>query len=70
MDIHPWTKYELARMRDEERLLSARDALRARELREPELVGGVAKAGATSWLDRLLRRDPVADGATVRTRPV
>jgi hypothetical protein len=37
MDIqHPWTKYEVARLRDEERLLRAREAMRAHEVREEQ----------------------------------
>ena len=53
MDIHPWTKYEVARLRDEERLLRARDAARAAELhrRGPEI-----QPSAPSLLDRLRRR--------------
>jgi hypothetical protein len=34
MAIHPWTMYEIARMRDEERLTRARSAMLAREIRE------------------------------------
>jgi hypothetical protein len=35
MDLqHPWTKYEIARLRDEERLVRAREAMRALEARE------------------------------------
>ena len=69
MDIHPWTNYEIARIRDEERLLRARDAMRARELRD---LGAEVGAGvrAASWLHRLRRRDPVADQASVSPRPV
>jgi hypothetical protein len=70
MDIHPWTKYEMARLHDEERLLRARDAMRARELRDSDVgdVGVGARAG--SWLGRLRRREPVADQGSVRPRPV
>ena len=70
MDIHPWTKYEIARIRDEERLLRARAAMQVRELRsaDPGEVG--ESAPAVSWLDRLRRREVAADGATVRARPV
>lgn len=68
MDIHPWTKYEVARIRDEERLLRARAAMQVRELRTSEDVGESARAA--SWLDRLRRRDVAADGATIRARPV
>ena len=39
MDTHPWTNYEIARLRDEERLLHAREARLARrpELARPNL---------------------------------
>ncbi len=68
--FHPWTKYEIVRLRDEERLLRARDAMRVREFRESQRDGDATTARAGSWLDRLRRRQPVADGATVRARPV
>ncbi len=68
--FHPWTKYEIARLRDEERLLRARDAMHVRELRESNLDGDGTIARPVSWLDRLRRRQPVTDGATVRPRPV
>jgi len=59
MDIHPWTKYELARIRDEERLLRARDAALAAEARRAKVVESPDGASsAISWLDRLLRREP------------
>jgi hypothetical protein len=70
MDIHPWTKYEIARLRDEERLLRARDAMHLRELRESQLGGTGTTARTASWLDRLRRREPAAEGATSRPRPV
>lgn len=60
MDIHPWTKYEIARMRDEERLLRARSALRAVEIREARRAEAQAAKSAkptrVSFLDRLRRR--------------
>ena len=70
MDVHPWTRYEIARMRDEERLLRARAAMRANELRRSDVdeIGGSARAG--SWLGRLRRQKVAADGAAVRARPV
>jgi hypothetical protein len=69
MDIHPWTKYEVARIRDEERLLRARAAFHARELRASDTVedGGLAHS---SWFDRLRRRNVVAEAPTVRARPI
>jgi hypothetical protein len=54
---HPWTRYETARMRDEERLLRARSAMlvqEAREARRSELQRG-EPARATSWLERIRR---------------
>jgi hypothetical protein len=66
MDIHPWTKYEIARMRDEERLLRARAAVQARELRRSDVDD--VDATARSWLDRILRRGAVAGRTPARTR--
>ncbi len=59
MDIHPWTNYEIARLRDEERLHLARAAMRSLEAREarssqPEKTGA---RNASSWLDRIRRRE-------------
>jgi len=70
MDIHPWTKYEIARLRDEERLLRARSAMRASEARRARDVeqAGRAQAGE-SVLNRLRRlglgvkRAPASSGA-------
>ena len=70
MDIHPWTKYEVARIRDEEGLLRARAAMQVRELRRSDADEIGESARAVSWLDRLRRREVAADGATVRARPV
>lgn len=57
MDInHPWTKYEMARLRDEERLLRARAAMRAVELRDAEPTVVVQERETISLLDRILRR--------------
>lgn len=65
MDInHPWTKYEMARLRDEERLLRARAALRAVEVREARHLEQESHRQPTvSLLARILRRDVVADQA-------
>ena len=63
MDTHPWTNYEIARLRDEERLLHAREARLVQEARagEPQL----AVAGpADSLIARLMRR-----GLAVRRAP-
>jgi len=57
MDInHPWTNYELARLRDEERLFRARAAMRAVELRDAEPTVVVEQRESITLLDRLLRR--------------
>lgn len=71
MDIHhPWTRYEVARLRDEERLLRARAAMQVREIRRSDAAEVGETARASSWLDRLRRREPVVDQPTVRVRPV
>lgn len=57
MDIHPWTKYEVAHQRHEERVLrglAAYDALRGQEESSPEV--GPRQVGRMRVLDRLLRR--------------
>jgi hypothetical protein len=68
MDIHPWTKYEIARIRDEERLLRARAAMQSRELRNAQEVetGVVVRS---SWLDRLRRREAAPEQAPATARP-
>lgn len=65
MDInHPWTKYEMARLRDEERLLRARAAMRAVEVREARRVETEPGTQASfSLFDRILRREAVAKRA-------
>jgi hypothetical protein len=71
MDInHPWTKYEIARLRDEERLLRARSAMRAIEAREAPDVGQTTRVqDSESLIDRLrrlglaTRRAPARSGA-------
>jgi len=68
MDIHPWTKYEIARIRDEERLLRAREARLAREARASSVDDDVA--GQASWFRWLRRRDVSTQPATARPRPV
>ena len=65
VDVHPWSNYEIARLRDEERLKLARAAMLSLEARaagssetEPE-----SRESASSWLDRIRRRgsQPVID---------
>ena len=65
MDInHPWTKYEMARLRDEERLLRARAAMQAVEVRRAHrLEQEPDRQPTVSLLDRILRRHGVADQA-------
>ena len=63
MDIHPWTKYEIARARDEERLLRARAARRSKEVREEHASEAQTSRSqrASTWLDRILRRGSLAE---------
>lgn len=59
MEVHPWTKYELARIRDEERLLRARDHALAAEARRAKVAKSPeGPSNAISWFDRVLRREP------------
>jgi hypothetical protein len=62
MDVHPWTKYEIARARDEERLLRAMSAYHALRGRDGGAEGLVveSRSGRTRFLDRILRRELVA----------
>jgi hypothetical protein len=65
MDIHPWTNYEVARLRNEERLLRARDAMRALEVREasPDQPTADRPRRRNSWLSRVLRHGASAASA-------
>lgn len=63
MDIHPWTNYEIARLRHEERLVRGRRAMRAAEAREqrsrePEAGG---RQRTASWLNLIQRNEVVGD---------
>lgn len=63
MDIHPWTNYEIARLRHEERLVRGRTAMRAAEAREqrsrePEAGG---RQRTASWLNLIQRNEVVGD---------
>ena len=59
MDSHPWTKHEVARARDEERLLRAMAAYKALRGADGGAINPVveSRSGRTRLLDRLLRRD-------------
>jgi hypothetical protein len=59
MDIHPWTKYEIAAARDEERLLRAMAAYKALRGADGGAIDPVveSRSGRIRLLDRLLRRD-------------
>ena len=59
MDIHPWTKYEVARARDEERLLRAMAAYKAFRGADGGAMDGAveSRAGRIRLLDQLLRRE-------------
>jgi hypothetical protein len=66
MDIqHPWTKYEVARLRHEERLFRARDAMRALEVREEQPAEPAHRLD--SLLDRVRRHK--ARTAAAEARP-
>ena len=60
MDIHPWTKYEIARARHEERPARAMAAIRAREIRSDKASEVGRTMRTSSWLARLRRRDITA----------
>jgi hypothetical protein len=66
VDTHPWTKYEIARLHDEERLLRAREARLVQEARAGEPEVGVARP-ADSLLARLMRRGHAARRAPARS---
>ena len=70
MDIHPWTRYEIARIRDEERLLRARAAMQAQEVRRSNADDIGADASSSSLFGWLRRRGASAEQQTVRARPV
>ena len=59
MDIHPWTKYEVAALRDEERLLRAMSAYKALRGADGGAIETVVEGRSSRMrlLDRLLRRD-------------
>jgi hypothetical protein len=59
MDIHPWTKYEIARLRDEERLLRARDARHVVEARAAASADSPEAPSRTgfAWISRMRRRE-------------
>jgi hypothetical protein len=57
MDIHPWTKYEVARARDEERLLRAMTTYRSLRGADGGAVDpAIESAGRIRRLHRVLRR--------------
>lgn len=63
MDVnHAWTKYELARARDEERLLRAMSAYKALRGRDAGVEGLAVETRAARHrlLDRILRRELTA----------
>ena len=59
MDTHPWTMYELAAARDEERLLRAMAAYKALRGADGGAIDPAveSRSGRTRLLDRLLRRE-------------
>jgi hypothetical protein len=73
MDIqHPWTKYEVARLRNEERLLRARDAMRALEVREEQPTEPTTEAShrLDSLLDRVWRHKARAAASEARPKAI
>lgn len=56
--IHPWTMYEVARFRDEERLLRAQAAMRALKTGEEHSSEPQPDSlqGTISWLGRIRHR--------------
>ena len=68
MVMHPWTKYEVARARDDERLVRAMAAYKALRGQDGGAAGlGVESgAGPIRLLDRLRRREVGATRAAVR----
>jgi hypothetical protein len=67
MDIHPWTKYEIARLRNEERLLRAYYVQRALEAPEEEPGDATVSPRPRRFLRRVLgsRRAAVIHGLLV-----
>ena len=59
MDIHPWTKYEVAAMRDEERRVRAMSAYRALRGADGGAIEPMVESRShrVRLLDRLLRRE-------------
>lgn len=67
MDIHPWTKYDVARARDEERLLRAMAAYKALRGADGGAIDPLVESRSTRrFLDRLLRREIGAVRAPAR----
>jgi hypothetical protein len=69
---HPWTKYEVARLRNEERLVRARDAMRVLEAREARATAPAPKSSRAlgSLLGRVWPRKagtPVAEARSEAT---
>jgi hypothetical protein len=58
MDIHPWTRYDVARARDEERLLRALATYRSLRGADGGAVAVTESGGRARLLDRMLRREP------------
>jgi len=59
MDIHPWTKYDVAQARHEERLLRAMAAYKAVRGADGGAIDAAveSRSGRIRLLDRLLRRE-------------
>jgi len=68
MDIHPWTKYEVAAARDEERRLRAMAAYKALRGADGGAIEGAveSRSSRARLLDRLLRRELAGTRAPAR----
>jgi len=69
MDMHPWTAYEIATSRHEERILRGLAAAQALRVREEQSAEAAAVAGSGSRfriLDRLRRREAAVASSTAR----
>ena len=67
---HPWTMYEVARSRDEERMVRARDArLALRAKQESRRVRGDTEEAAISRVGRIRDLSPLAWVHSLHLRP-
>lgn len=68
--IHPWTMYEVARFRDDERMVRARDArLALRAKQESVRARGDTEEAAASRVGRIRHLSPLAWVHDLHLRP-